>query len=297
MKILVCGLHRSGTSAVAHLIAKAACLSILDDPEWAIEKSPMEYRVSSSSVMDLVKHEVVKCPRMAEHLSQVLVDFPETRAIFVLRDPRDVWCSIHTKLRAGSPTRMNDYSRLDIAESGAAGFARAYTHYLGMLERCRTDPALGRRLEIVPYELFFCRRREVVQDMCRFAGLSVREDVTPWLGEQLAPHSNKPNGDLRICGPGRWRTEPGVLDLAELQASVAQYQSVMAHVLASLDIDPRVTALLSTEAANALRTGRWQSFFDHAVWKRARDIASPGTRPRSKTACEDLITRKACHGA
>lgn len=95
MEILVTGLHRSGTSATARLLATMTHLSLLDDPQWAIFHPQMAkaYRQVNQYQQELAQADIVKCPRMGECLDLILEDFPQAQILYLVRDPRDVYCS------------------------------------------------------------------------------------------------------------------------------------------------------------------------------------------------------------
>ena len=84
MTVLVCGMHRSGNSVVAHLLAAGAGVNLYDDPPWAQE--PPDLVLNNARIGQETEHfAIVKCPRMAGYLDQVLAPFPELRVICVIR--------------------------------------------------------------------------------------------------------------------------------------------------------------------------------------------------------------------
>src|SRR5215211_1901539 len=127
---MVCGLHRSGTSAMARMLAAGAGWTLLDDPEWAIEESATQFLEDDATFRELAGVDIAKIPRMVEALPQFLATFRDARVVIMLRDPRDTWCSIREKFATGRRTRMHEYSRLGISERGALGCRRAYDVYM-----------------------------------------------------------------------------------------------------------------------------------------------------------------------
>ena len=206
LKALVCGLHRSGTSAMAHLLSAGAGWRLLDDPEWAIEDGAASFLDNRGSHDELARVDIAKIPRMTEALPEFLATFPGARVVVMVRDPRDTWCSIREKFSTGRKTRMHEYSRLGISERGAVGCRMAFDVYM---ERAEAAAAIyPDRILFVPYEHFYDDRIAVATRVARWLG-------APWdpaaaeriVTAQLAPLRNKPAGDDGIRGPGRWQRD------------------------------------------------------------------------------------------
>lgn len=204
MQLLVCGMHRSGTSAVARLLAKGCDRTLLDDPEWAIrqDQSP----TPANGTAQLEAHEIVKCPRMVESLDAVFDLHPSARAVVMVRDPRDVWCSIWEKTCTGRSTRMLSYRRLGVEGVGLPAFTAAYAIYCALTAQALLDHA--EKLTILRYEDFFENRVVTVAGLADTMEWTFSQGAVVGLEhEQLGPPANKATGDAAIRGPERWRTD------------------------------------------------------------------------------------------
>jgi len=94
--IIVLGNQKSGTSAIAHLLADYGGLSKTIDipPLWGYKGLRiMHGQCRFSSVLEENPHyfstEVIKEPMMTFFVEQVVEQFPKARYVFVVRDPRD----------------------------------------------------------------------------------------------------------------------------------------------------------------------------------------------------------------
>jgi hypothetical protein len=205
--LLVAGINRSGTSAYSHMLAALTGLGLLDDPEWAISgpAGPLSYRSCSSAYNDLCSYAIVKCPRMCEVLDRVMCDFPRLKVVILLRDPRDVWCSITEKVALGRPTRMLDNHRFGNYTHPLQGFVMQARHYYDMI-----DEALRRRdsrVRVICYENFFRDRLGDIVSTAAWSKLSFRVDAHELsVDTQYGPAGHKLDPRI-IRGPGRWREE------------------------------------------------------------------------------------------
>lgn len=219
-------MHRSGTSAVAHLLAKSCGRRLLEDPEWAMTGRLIDVTRHRE---ELMRWELVKCPRMTEVLPAALAACAEMRAVVLVRDPRDVFCSIMEKVRAGMATRMLEFSRLGVEKGGADGFAEAYRIYTAIILGALDGPASA-RVRIVLYEAF-------CEDKC--AAVSQLADWMGWrcdLGviasrqyEQLGPVHTKHISDQSIKGPRRWARDLDEPDRAALSSALAAHAALQAR--------------------------------------------------------------------
>jgi hypothetical protein len=200
MQLLVCGLNRSGTSAVSHLIAKAAGVSLLDDPDWAISAPRMglAYRSDERLRAALDSHTILKCPRMTEVLTDVRADFPELGVVCAIRDPRDVFASIQEKVLLGRPTRMLDNARFGPHDTPLDGFVAQANTYFATAARAADAGAL-----VIDYDRFFFDRAATIHVALRWLGWQEERALKESeFHDQYGPvgHKRSPN---TIDGPGR----------------------------------------------------------------------------------------------
>lgn len=213
MEILVTGLHRSGTSAIANLISLASGLDLLDDPWWAFKTRAMglAYKLNGDYRAELESTSVLKCPRMAEHLGCFVADFPHVKVVFVFRDPRDVYCSIREKVNAGLPTGMLANERFGWYDEDWEGTSLAFNYYA--MQALEMQLILDHKsLIFVQYESFYKQRDRTTEMICNALRIPhSRYRYENRLSEQFGPHSNKSACDQSIKGPGRYQIE---LDIA-----------------------------------------------------------------------------------
>lgn len=131
MRLLVCGLHRSGTSVTAHLIARAEGYRIVDDPDFAVFQTdgPLRLLKPLDWLGNSLDDVVVKMPRAAEYLDALVGS--DWKTVFVARKPTAVFRSI---LEAQFGTRdsvrsMLCYQRAPTSNRYLNGFIDAYLFY------------------------------------------------------------------------------------------------------------------------------------------------------------------------
>jgi hypothetical protein len=225
LKVLVCGLHRSGTSAMAHHLAAGAGWDLLDDPEWAIEEGAASFLQNDASYAELARADIAKIPRMTEALPAFLEAFRGARVVVMVRDPRDTWCSIREKFATGRKTRMHEYSRIGVHERGALGCRMAFDVYM---ERAQAAAdAEPDRVLFVPYEYFYEDRVTVAGQVAAWLDVPFDVDGARRVsGSQLAPLRNKPEDDHGIRGPGRWQRDLPQDELAVFEPAAATHDRI-----------------------------------------------------------------------
>lgn len=219
MRLLITGMHRSGNSAISRMLHVGSGLSLLDDPEWAVA-NPLLYRNSDDRRDELVRSEIVKCPRMAGVLTEVLGDFRNTKAVWVARDPRDVLSSILEKVRRGRRTSMLSFPEIGLPEYGIECFSKAYVHYIRTLIDAKST--FCNNIHIVSYDEFFFDRMKVMGSVSDFASMEFcPERILPLLEEQLAPPQHKFGG---FGKPGRYREDLSATEEDRLAEAVSAWR-------------------------------------------------------------------------
>lgn len=195
MRYLVTGVHRSGTSLVAHWLASNLDASLLDDPNWAIMSSegPLHYRFNNRARASLDMHEIVKCPRAIGFVRELISDFPDAVVVIVFRWPPDVLCSIIEAIQTGNrkPVTMLD---LHMRNSGLLDGFCAYYHgvYSDVLQFAIEADC---NIHFLKYEEVTLQKNTYLQ-----AALGVQARKFDF-GAQRSPIENNIRG--RISGPGR----------------------------------------------------------------------------------------------
>ncbi len=243
MRILVTGLHRSGTSATARLLAAVTERSLLDDPQWAIFHPRMAgaYREVEAYRRELETHDIVKCPRMGEGLEDVLDDFRDARVVYLVRDPRDVYCSIAEAQASPDPTvsTMAENSRFGPHDDLWEGVALAYRSYAQ--KALVASHRFRNRLVFLAYQDLCNSPTATVDGLCGALGLAPRRPLPEDLPhQQLAPLRNKTPSDTSIKGVGRWVRELDSATAANMMDLCGdQFAALLAR---SLDLDERLSS-------------------------------------------------------
>jgi hypothetical protein len=223
MQLLICGMHRSGTSAMAHMLSASCQRTLLEDPDWAMTGRLIDL---AGPAEEIARWDIVKCPRMTEVLPDAMSAYPHARAAVMVRDPRDVLCSILEKVNAGMPTRMLEFARLGIAETGAAGFAQAYATYAGIILAARVGAGVD-RVRLVRYERFWTDRPTSVAALASWLGWTSDREISESIqARQLGPVHTKHASDQSIKGVGRWRHELSASDRSVLEPAVEAYANL-----------------------------------------------------------------------
>ena len=227
LKVLVTGLHRSGTSVVANLIARASRSTLKDDPDEAIRNDL--HTLGEDQLVALLHslepYEIVKAPRLTELLIRVQGLKPELKTVHVVRDPRDVYASILEKVIAGRPTRMLDNGRFDPFSSAPhAGVAAAARQYHSIQATCLAA-APGNNV-VLCYEHIYSTLRASIDSSCQALGLDFETTDEDLFVRQWGPPANKV--DPGIGGPGRWKRAISTATAAEIDDFAGEsYRSIV----------------------------------------------------------------------
>ena len=120
-KVIVAGMPKSGTTAIASLLAEAAGVEVCSDPFHQLDSKGVSFRESLfSGALSLEtlwrQHRsvfsgtVVKDPNFPLFFGELLQLFPNAQFVFIVRDPRDNIRSILSRLKIpGNPTEGNQH--------------------------------------------------------------------------------------------------------------------------------------------------------------------------------------------
>jgi hypothetical protein len=222
MRLLVCGMHRSGNSALAHLLCRATGMTLYDDPAWA--QSPPHVVLNSREMrceLDLV--DVLKCPRMAGYLDRVLTTFGGIRVLWVHRDLRDIFASIKERVSNAPNTSLLNFSEIGLANEGLEALCLASKIYGEVLFDCLSRfPAA---IRIIKYEEFFARKEETIAGVADWLKLTCDlNKISASLGTQWGPVRHKFE-DIR--GPGRYLTDLTSYELDHLMEATWKWDSIV----------------------------------------------------------------------
>jgi Sulfotransferase family len=210
--LFVLGNQKSGTSAIAALLAHATGSTLTQDIRRAIDDPAVQLRLrfgleSMDTFVERHRHEfsrqIVKEPALTLFYGALRRRFPESRFVFVVRDPRQNIRSILDRLGiAGSLETLDLDSLAVLARSPAwrlvldpAWLGHPGDHYIeGLAHRwCHmADVCLANRdhLILVRYEDFIRDKRGTIEALASRCVLPVVADVTRIADAQYQPRGN-----------------------------------------------------------------------------------------------------------
>ena len=225
--VFVMGNQKSGTSAVAALLARACGLSYDIDiggfrvPEYTEiykDRSKLPTLIGQRAKIEFSKG-LVKEPNLTFLLPEILRLHPRSRLAFVMRDPRANIRSTLNRLKIPGnlqeiePDRYPELSPMwrAILFNEWVGDPDRELNYVGRAaERWRiaTEHFLnaGDAGELIRYEDFRPARRATIEDLAARLGLTVKHDVSPYVDVQFQPRGQQTTDFLSFFGPDNLTT-------------------------------------------------------------------------------------------
>jgi len=210
--VFVLGNQKSGTSAVAALLARACGLSYDIDlgglrvPEYAriyADRGQLPAVFRDRAAIEFSK-QLVKEPNLTFLLSEIQALYPRSRHAFVIRDPRANIRSICNRLELPGDLpaiRPEDYPEISpmwraILFNEWVGDAARDLNYIGRsAERWRIAAnlclAAGPATQPIRYEDFVTDKLATIHDLSDRLGLEVRHDIVPYLDVQYQQAGKK----------------------------------------------------------------------------------------------------------
>lgn len=221
--VFVLGHQKSGTTAVAALLAHSAGLSYSNDlfverRETVTSSALLSGRSSVAEIVAKVPSAfaagVIKDPSLTFVYPAVAEAFPEAQFVFVSRDPRDTIRSMLNRLNVPGSIEHADAERL-----GQLGFSKAAassvlnpclldipaSHYIEVLaHRCRLaavqyfDNAAA--MTLVRYEDFKAAKQSTIEHLAHQVGLSPTHDIEDRQDCQFQPAGDNGASWLEFFG-------------------------------------------------------------------------------------------------
>ncbi len=121
--VIIAGMPKSGTTAIARLIGAATGQDVCSDPFYQLDQKKIIFRKSlynsQLSLYDLWKRnrrifsgKIVKDPNFPFLLSQLRTLFPDAQLVFIVRDPRDNIRSILNRLNLPGNPKVGNLSSI-----------------------------------------------------------------------------------------------------------------------------------------------------------------------------------------
>lgn len=208
--IFIIGNQKSGTSAIAALLAELTNLSVSIDLKKEID-NPTYHKVLKGKYSFsnfLTRHkldfsrEIVKEPNLTFLYYKLVQYFPQSKFVFVLRDPRDNIRSILDRLRIPGNLPQLEYKHKFyvspawnlILENKWLGLeGKNYIENLAVRWNCTADVYLNNQEQIllVYYEDFLKDKTGELNRLADKLGLSLVNDITNMLNVQFQIPGNK----------------------------------------------------------------------------------------------------------
>lgn len=222
--VIVFGNQKSGTSAIAHLLANMCGLTKTIDIQPLMGAAGHAIMAGERRFADVVRQHpecfatgLIKEPMLTFFADQVLDAFPEARAVMVVRDPRDnIRSLLNRRGLPGNLDELSDELRASLGERvtidprvwGGAG-----ENYVGVLAHRwnrAADAYLqhAARLELVRYEEFMADKQGSLERLARRLGLEPVHDVSALLDVDFQP---------RGARGAVWREFFGARNLARIE--------------------------------------------------------------------------------
>jgi hypothetical protein len=211
-KVVVLGHQKSGTTAIANLIAKAAKLSYANDPIYNTDKDSTRvlkylYEDLSSFYLHVEKnkskffHNVVKDPDFSFSFEAVKELYPHSKYLFVYRSPVDTIRSIFNRL--GIDGRYDEKS---INSNMLRGGTKQWEYILNgvgnddftvverLSHRIKRSTEIYREnrneLILLKYEDFIVNKRAFIEGCCEVLQLPVKKNISSDVDTQFQPKGN-----------------------------------------------------------------------------------------------------------
>ncbi len=204
--IFVLGNQKSGTSAIASLLAKVADCSVTIDLREEI-KTPTFQLVRKGDLsfdkfiwinkLDFTK-KIVKEPNLSIFYDELLLRFPDAKFVFVVRDPRDNIRSILNRLKV--PGNLETLNEEDFPEISHAWSLILKGEWLGLEGNNYIDFLANRwnylneiylhnqnNIALIRYEDFRNNKLEALKELALELDLTADSDITQWLDYQFQP--------------------------------------------------------------------------------------------------------------
>lgn len=203
--IFILGHEKSGTTAIAQLLAKISGQSVTIDPIFRIDpKGDLQNQLFSQELQfyDFVQSHkfyfstsINKDPKLTFFYDDLRQYFPTAKFIFVIRDPRDTMRSFLN--RRGIP---GNFDKLENMESKTVQIGHrppvAGNNYIEKLANrwnLAADTYIGHKEEfsLIYYEDFIQNKIDTINDLARQVGLNPINNITDYIDVQYQPRGDR----------------------------------------------------------------------------------------------------------
>lgn len=218
--LFVFGNQKSGTSAIAVLLAELTGLSVTNDLQKEVYRTTYDKVVKGhTSLQQFIRRhkiefskDIIKEPVLTLLCNELFEAFPASRSIFVIRDPRDNIRSILNRLRIrGDLEDMDDAMwdslspawRLNLDSRWLGLDGGTYIDMMAARWNRLSDIYLSNssRFALVPYETFMANKLGTLIEVAETLGLEAKNDVQSRLDVQFQPAGDRSVKWLDFFGP------------------------------------------------------------------------------------------------
>ena len=221
-RVIVAGMPKSGTTAIATLLAKAANVDVCSDPfhqldtqkKVAFRDQLFSEELSLESLWrqhrELFRGTVVKDPNFPLLLSQLKQFLPEAQFVFIMREPRDNIRSILSRLKIpGNPT---EGSRLASEVPGTWGRVlngtspdmpgKDYLEKMAWRWRISAERYFENRdgVHLIRYEDFRRDKQNQINRLAKDLAFANLSDISSFVNVQFQPKGKRPESIEEFFG-------------------------------------------------------------------------------------------------
>ncbi len=210
--IFILGHEKSGTTAIAELLAKISGQPVtIDlffkiDPQGYLQDKLFSQKLSFSDFVQSYKFyfstRLNKSPKFTFFYNELCQCFPIAKFIFVIRDPRDTIRSFLN--RRGIPGNLNKLQSFGRRPPVAGDY---YIERLANRWNLAADTYINHADEIslIRYEDFVLDKIGTISSLARKVGLNTIKDITDYIDIQYQPHGDRNVSWLEFFGTDNLR--------------------------------------------------------------------------------------------
>ena len=213
-RVIVAGMPKSGTTAIASLLAEAAGVEVCSDPFHQLDSKGVHFRDAlfsgALSLEDLWRQHrsvfsgaVVKDPNFPLFLKELKQLLPDAQFVFIVREPRDNIRSILSRLKIpGNPAEGNlllgnvngTWGRVLNGTSPAMP-GSDYLEKMAWRWRLSAERYLENqeRTHLIRYEDFRKDKKAQIENLAGELGFSGLKDISSLVDFQFQPKGEKPS--------------------------------------------------------------------------------------------------------
>lgn len=218
--IFLCGNYKTGSSAIASLLAIGTRRKKIIDLFWRTPGSIKRKLLKKELSLDWYVHryrylfskKIIKEPDLIFYIDQLVTLFPRGQFVFLLRDPRDNIRSILNRLKIGGnqpdltaeqfENLPNPLWKMIMEGSlfGTRGDSYIATQALRWKRILELYEQHTDNMILLKYESFLEDKIGTIRALAEQLGLSIKADITPYLDRQYQPRGDHSQSWLEFYG-------------------------------------------------------------------------------------------------